>query len=79
MAGVTFKQLFFRYYDRTVGYGLLSFTQLGVSKNDFTRLCTEDGFVMDDETIIRACNNMKLTDEEKEEILAVASKERKRD
>ncbi|MBQ9960323.1 MAG: hypothetical protein IJP00_00280 [Firmicutes bacterium] len=76
MAEVTFKQLFFRYYDRTVGYGLLSFTQLGVSKNDFTRLCTEDGFVMDDETITRACNNMKLTEEETAEILAVASKER---
>ena len=76
MADVTFKQLFFRYYDRTVGFGLISFTQLGVSKGDFTRLCTEDGFVMDDETILRACSNMKLTAEETEEMLEVASKER---
>lgn len=76
MADVTFKQLFFRYYDRTVGFGLLSFTQLGVSKGDFTRLCTEDGFVMDDETIVRACGNMKLTAEETDEMLAVAAKER---
>jgi len=78
MAEVTFKQLFFRYYDRTVGIGLLSFTQLGVSKSDFTRLCTEEGFVMDDETIVRACGNMKLTDGETEELLAVATKERNR-
>ena len=76
MADVRFKQLFFRYYDRTVGIGLISFTQLGVTKNDFTRLCTEDGFVMDDETIIRACGNMSLTAEETEEMLAVAAKER---
>lgn len=76
MAEVTFKQLFFRYYDRTVGIGLLSFTQLGVSKSDFTRLCTEEGFVMDEETIVRACSNMKLTAEETEKMLAVAARER---
>ena len=76
MAEQTFKRLFFRYYDKTVGYGLISFSQLGISKNDFTRICTEDGFVLDEETLLRACERMQLTEDEKKEILEIARKER---
>lgn len=66
MGDISFKNLFFRYYDRKICDGSITFSQLGVSKMDFTRLCTEDDFVLDPETLERVCIVMKLTEEEKE-------------
>lgn len=65
MSDISFKNLFFRYYDRKICDGSITFSQLGISKMDFTRLCTEDDFVLDPETLDRVCAVMKLTDEEK--------------
>lgn len=65
MSDISFKNLFFRYYDRKICDGSITFSQLGISKMDFTRLCTEDDFVLDPETLDRVCTVMKLTDEEK--------------
>ncbi|MBR6528858.1 MAG: hypothetical protein IKT62_02355 [Firmicutes bacterium] len=65
MSDISFKNLFFRYYDRKICDGSITFSQLGISKMDFTRLCTEDDFVLDPETLERVCAVMKLTDEEK--------------
>ena len=65
MSDISFKNLFFRYYDRKICDGSITFSQLGISKMDFTRLCTEDDFVLDMETLERVCNVMKLTEEEK--------------
>ena len=53
MPEFTFKKLFFRLYDRKISSGEVSFSQLGIGKSDFTRLCTEDNFVFDDDTIAR--------------------------
>ena len=44
MPELTFKKLFFRLYDRKISSGEVSFSQLGIGKSDFTRLCTEDNF-----------------------------------
>ena len=74
--GLTFRQLFFRYSDRKIGDGSLTFSQLGINKNDFTRICTEDGFAFDDESLERICTGMKLTDEEREQFIALARAER---
>ncbi len=65
MSNISFKNLFFRYYDRKISDGSITFSQLGISKMDFTRLCTEDDFVLDQETLERVCTVMKLTEEEK--------------
>lgn len=62
---MTFKQAFFRIYDRKITSGEISFSQTGIRKNDFTRLCTEDGFVFDQETLERISATMKLTEDEK--------------
>ena len=62
---MTFKQAFFRIYDRKIASGEISFSQSGIRKNDFTRLCTEDGFVFDQETLERISVTMKLTEDEK--------------
>lgn len=63
---MTFKQAFFRIYDRKITSGEISFSQIGIKKDDFTRLCTEEGFVFDDETLEKISVTMKLSEEEKE-------------
>ncbi len=77
MQEVTFKNLFFRFYDRKICDGTITFSQLGISKSDFTKLCVEDNFVFDEETLIRICKIMKLTEDEEAELLDIAEKERK--
>lgn len=63
---MTFKQAFFRIYDRKITSGEISFSRTGIKKDDFTRLCTEEGFVFDDETLEKISVTMKLSEEEKE-------------
>lgn len=74
MSDISFKNLFFRYYDRKICDGSITFSQLGISKMDFTRLCTEDDFVLDQETLERVCTVMKLTEEEKVAFFKAATK-----
>ncbi len=76
MTELSFKNLFFRYYDRKICDGSITFSKLGISKMDFTRLCTEDNFVFDEETLLRICAVMSLTAEQKAEFLETAAKSR---
>lgn len=71
MEEITFKTLFFRYYDRKIADGMITFSRMGMSKNDFTKLCTEPDFIPDMETILRVCTTMQLTEEEKEALLSL--------
>ena len=64
MENLTFKALFFRFYDRKIADGTITFSQVGISKNDFTKLCTEADFIPDRQTVERICITMKLTEEE---------------
>ena len=79
MPELTFKKLFLRLYDRKISSGEVSFSQLGIVKSDFTRLCTEDNFVFDDDTIARISCAMKLTDEENAQLVDAAQQCRKKD
>lgn len=63
---MNFKQAFFRIYDRKIGSGEISFSETGIDKKEFTRLCTEEDFVFDEKTLEKLCQNMKLSPEEKE-------------
>ena len=65
--------MFFRLYDRKISDGTITFSQLGISKTDFTRLCTEENFAFDKETILRISKIMKLSGEEEEELLKYAA------
>ena len=69
----SFRVLFFRYYDRKIADGTITFSQVGISKNDFTRLCTEADFVPDIESLERACKAMQLTEEETAALLEAAA------
>ncbi len=71
MKQLTFKTLFFRYYDRKIAEGTITFSRMGMSKNDFTKLCTETDFIPDMQTIERVCLSMQLTEEEREALLAL--------
>ena len=69
----SFRVLFFRHYDRRIADGTITFSKIGISKNDFTRLCTEADFVPDMESVERACRAMKLTEEETAAMLGAAA------
>ena len=73
---MNFKQLFFRLYDRKIASGEITFSRTGINKNDFTRLCTEEGYVFDNETIEKISVTMHLTEEEKKQIFEAAEAEK---
>ncbi|MGC2872440.1 hypothetical protein ACPW7J_10470 [Ihubacter sp. rT4E-8] len=62
---MNFKQAFFKIYDEKIASGQITFSQSGIGKEDFTRLCTEPDFVLDTETLERLMVTMKLTEEER--------------
>lgn len=68
----TFAMAFFRIYDRKIASGEITFSQTGMSKEDFTRICTDKTFVPPREELERLCRAMKLTDEECQMLLQFA-------
>ena len=60
----TFSTLFFRFYDKKIGDGTITFSQLGMDKSEFTRLCTDAEFVPERKTVEKLCVAMKLTETE---------------
>ena len=68
-----FAQLFLRKYDRAISSGVCTFSQTGIGAMNFTNMCVNSDFVMDDEVIRRACRVMKLSDEETQELLRLAA------
>ena len=72
-----FAQLFLRKYDRAVGSGVCSFSQTGIGAMNFTNMCVNSDFVIDDdEIIIRACRVMKLSQEDIDLLLQLAAEGR---
>ncbi len=71
-----FKILFFRHYDRTIGDGTTTFSKMGIDKNDFTKMCSQPGFVLDEASIRRAGAAMQLTGEQLAVLLEAAAAER---
>ena len=69
----TFAVEFFRIYDRKIMSGEISFSQTGISKEDFSRLCTEADFVISREKLETICDRMKLTDSETELLMSYTS------
>ena len=72
---MNFKQLFLRIYDRKIASGEITFSRSGIKKDDFTRLCTEDGFVLSRDAIELIAVNMKLTEDEKNQLIEAAEGE----
>ena len=73
MAGEkNFKILFFRHYDRKIAEGSITFSKLGISKDEFTKLCTEEGYVPDEEMVRNLCTVMELSEEETKEMILTA-------
>ncbi len=75
MEEIRFKSVFFRLYDKKSASGEVTFSQLNLSKTDFIRLCTEDNFVLERETILKISSAMNLTDEEERELLEAAERQ----
>lgn len=63
---MNYKKEFFKIYDRKIASGEITFSQSEISKEDFTRLCTEQDFFFDREVLERIMIAMKMTEEERE-------------
>ena len=74
---LTFKQAFFRYYDRKIASGEITFSTTGISKAKFTALCTGDEMPFTEEDIADMCIRMKLNDEESRTLTEAAGFEYK--
>ena len=68
----TFAQKFLKIYDRKILSGEITFSQSGINKSNFTRLCIDPEYVMPREEILLVSEKMHLTEEEKESLLAFA-------
>lgn len=71
----SFSAVFFHFYDKKISEGTITFPQLGISKSDFTRLCTDDTFAPDRQTVERLCQVMRLTEGERVSLLEAAGYE----
>lgn len=69
----TFAVEFLRIYDRKIMSGEITFSQSGISKEDFSRLCTEEDFVISSENLETICRRMKLTDSERSLLFSYTS------
>ncbi|MEG0292440.1 MAG: hypothetical protein RR495_06770 [Anaerovoracaceae bacterium] len=72
---VPFRIQFFRIYDRKVANGELTFTEIGMTKDDFISLCTDTAFEMERDAIINLCIRLKLDMEESKKLLCSAGYE----
>lgn len=70
-----FARSFFRLYDRMLASGEITFSQTGMKKNDFTRLCIDDSYSLPYDEIARICKNMKLGVIDTNKLLSLAAPE----
>lgn len=70
----TFAQKFLKIYDRKIMSGEITFSQSGIKKNDFTRLCIDKDFVLAKEDLELVCDKMGLTHDEMSELLKFTEK-----
>lgn len=71
----TFAVEFFRIYDRKIMSGEITFSQTGISKEDFSRLCIDREFIFSREKLELICEKMNLTENETELLLSYAEEE----
>ncbi len=65
----SFKTIFFRLYDRKIASGEIVFSQIGLSKDDFTALCSDPDFKLSKEKIQELCIKMKLNEDEAKRLM----------
>lgn len=65
----TFAQKFLKIYDRKILSGEITFSQSGIKKNDFTRLCVDRDYVIPEEDLKVIFEKMNLTENERAELL----------
>jgi hypothetical protein len=72
---MNFKQCFFRIYDKKIASGEITFSRTGISKDQFTALCTEPDFVFDGALLDKLKETMNLTDEQHDMLVRAAAGE----
>ena len=72
---MNFKQCFFRIYDKKIASGEITFSRTGISKDQFTALCTEPDFVFDRALLDKLKETMNLTEEQHDMLVRAADGE----
>ena len=68
----TFARVLLRIYDKKMMNGQITFSRSGITKEDFTNLCMNPGYVVPKERFEIICEKMALSEEEREKLLALA-------
>lgn len=76
---VPFKNMFFGLYDKKVKTGEISFMKMGMDKDAFICLSTDQDHELSRDDIARLCFKMKLTLFEAEEMMESAGYEKRPD
>lgn len=71
----SFASAFFRLYDRKICSGEITFSQLGMKKDYFTRLCIDDRYVLPYQEIKTICEKMNLSRFERDLLMSFAEKD----
>lgn len=66
---MTFKQLFFRHYDKKVTTGILSFSKTGISKEMFTAICSQEGYLPTEDEARAIAIGLALSEDEERELI----------
>lgn len=66
----TFAKKLLRIYDRKLLSGEITFSESGIKKDDFTRLCVDKDFVIPRDRLEIICDKMNLNKEERAELIS---------
>ena len=59
----TFANEFLKVYDRLIAEGVITFARTGINKEEFTNLCIDPGFVLEEERFQLIADRMGLDDD----------------
>ncbi|MDD6155138.1 MAG: hypothetical protein PUB39_06260 [Eubacteriales bacterium] len=59
----TFANEFLKVYDRLIAEGGITFARTGINKEEFTNLCIDPGFVLEEERFQLIADRMGLDDD----------------
>ncbi len=72
---ITFARELLRIYDRKLMGGEITFGRSGITKEDFTNLCTHPDYIIPKDRLLVICDKMNLSPEEREKLFTLSGQE----
>lgn len=67
-----YAKTFFKYYDKKIASGEITYKELKMDQNDFMSTCTDNSFIIERSHLIELCDKMKLEMDEAIELIQSA-------